>query len=258
MKTKSLLCAAVLCLLLSVPVYAGDSMQPTVEPQVISIGALYNGTTLHVDGSIPADGNVVLRFLGASCNLQLKEKGKVFGLMWMNLDSLVLSGVPSVCIVDAAEIPGSSAKSSGEGKALEPFLLGALKDGARIEGEGAGQHESAFDEFIKLKKEEGLYREVAGNIRFDPASDGRKSFHAEIPVPSRLAPGDYLVEVSAIRNGGVVSRSELPVSVKLVGFPGFLAGLAYKHAALYGVLATLIALLGGLAIGAVFQSKGAH
>ncbi|MGO9531585.1 MAG: TIGR02186 family protein, partial [Syntrophobacteraceae bacterium] len=64
--------------------------------------------------------------------------------------------------------------------------------------------------------------------------------------------------VDAIRNGEVIARAEQPLTVNLVGFPALLAQLAFGHAALYGILATLIALLAGLAVGLIFQGKGAH
>lgn len=259
MKKQLLLLTALLCLVPASYVHAQDGVQASVEPREIQVGALYNGTSLHVTGRIPADSDVVLRFLGAACNLHLKEKGKVCGIMWMNLDSLVFNGVPSVCIVNAAGIPHSPDMKTADDKdgIADPLSLEALKKGVTIENEGA-EDENAFEELIKLKKQEGLYREVTGNVFYGETSGGLKQFRADIPVPSRLSPGDYVVEASAIRNGAVIARSEQPVTVKLVGVPAFLAGLAFGHSVLYGVLATVIALLSGLVIGVVFQSKGAH
>ena len=135
--------------------------------------------------------------------------------------------------------------------------LSGLRGSVQIEA-GGGGHENAFDELLKLKQKEGLYREMLGNISYESASQGQKSFSAHVPIPSRLSPGDYMVELDAVRNGEVIARAEQPVTVKLVGFPALLAGLAFGHAALYGILATIIALLAGLAIGLVFQSRGAH
>jgi hypothetical protein len=67
-----------------------------------------------------------------------------------------------------------------------------------------------------------------------------------------------MVELDAVRNGEVIARAEQPVTVSLVGFPALLAGLAFGHSALYGILATIIALLAGLGIGLVFQGRGGH
>lgn len=257
MKMRLILFTALLCLVFSSSVRAQDSVQSSVEPREIQVGALYDGTTVHVTGRIPENSDVVLRFLGGACNLHMKEKGKVCGLMWMNLGSLVFNGVPSVCIVDAAEIPHGAGRQAGGCAIADSLGLEALKKDVTIENENAGD-ENAFEELIKLKKQEGLYREVTGNVAYGAVSGGTKEFSADIPVPSRLAPGSYVVEASAVRNGAVVARNEQPVVVKLVGIPAFLAGLAYGHSVLYGILATVIALLSGLAVGSIFQSKGAH
>jgi hypothetical protein len=85
-----------------------------------------------------------------------------------------------------------------------------------------------------------------------------KVFKTTIPVPSRLSPGQYTVEVAAVRNDEIVARASMPVNVALTGFPALLSSLAFANGAMYGILATVIAVLAGLGIGLVFQSKGAH
>jgi len=258
MKTKSVLLAALLCLFAGVPVCAQDTIRMTVTPQVIDIGAFYNGTTITATGTVPADSLVIVRFLGDSCDLHMKQKGKLFGIMWMNLDSLIFKGVPSVCIVSSAQDFDQLANKAGtEASAIASLRLSSIKQNTRIESNGNNQAE-AFEELIKLKSHEGLYLETSGNISYGEAAEGQKSFRADIPIPSRLAPGSYVVELAAVSGGEIVVRSEQPVTVNLVGFPALLSRLAFGHAALYGILATVIALLAGLAIGMVFDSKGAH
>jgi hypothetical protein len=61
-----------------------------------------------------------------------------------------------------------------------------------------------------------------------------------------------------VRDGGVVARAEQEVKVDLVGFPALLSRLAFGHAALYGILAAVVAIIAGFAVGVVFQAKGAH
>jgi hypothetical protein len=77
-------------------------------------------------------------------------------------------------------------------------------------------------------------------------------------VPSRLSPGSYTVEVFAVKDGVIVAQDAQPLNAKLTGAPAFLADLAFNHAIWYGVLASIIAIVAGLGIGLVFQSKGAH
>jgi len=231
----------------------------TVTPGLLHIGTFYDGTSLHVEGTVPAESQVVLRFVGASCELHMRERGKVLGVMWMNLDSLIFRGVPSVCLVSSAlafdKLAGSGGPEQQEDfKSLE---LSGIQAEAQVESNGLDRR-VAFEEFLKLKRGEGLYREMVGNVAYGPASNGRKTFEADIPIPSRLTPGAYQVELAAISQGKIIARTQQPVTVDLVGFPALLSRLAFDHAALYGVLATVIAILAGLAIGMVFQSKGAH
>jgi len=255
MKTGYFLLFVAFCLFTVSSAAAQDVARMTVEPQAINIGALYNGTTLTANGSLPADSEAIVRFMGTACELHMKVRGKVGGIMWMNLDSITFKGVPSVCLVSSA-VDLNRLEANG-GASIRVLRLSGLKGSVMIEGNGGG-HENAFEEFLKLKQKEGLYREMFGNISYGSASEGQKTFRAEVPIPSRLSPGAYMVELDAVRNGEVIARAEQPVTVKLVGFPALLAGLAFGHSALYGILATIIALLAGLAIGLVFQGRGSH
>jgi hypothetical protein len=240
---------AAFCLLIASEALAQDTARISVEPRGIEIGALFNGTTLTAAGSIPADSEAVIRFVGASCDLHMKEKGRVGGIMWMGLDSLTFKGAPSVCLVSSAV--------ALDRLDVRPLKLSGLADSVRIEASG-GEHQGVFQEFLKLKQKEGLYKEILGNIQYGKKSDGQKTFQAKIPVPSRLIPGSYSLELAAVKDGKVIARAEQPVEVSLTGFPALLARLAFGLPALYGILATVIALLTGLGIGVVFQSKGAH
>ncbi len=255
MKIRYLILFAASCLFTVSTAAAQDVARMTVEPQAISIGALYNGTTLTAKGSLPADSEAIVRFMGTSCELHMKQRGKVGGIVWMNLDSITFKGAPSVCLVSSA-VDFKRLEANG-GASIRILRLSGLKGSVQIEA-GGGGHENAFEELLKLKQKEGLYREMLGNISYESASQGQKSFLAEVPIPSRLSPGDYTVELDAVRNGEVIARAEQPVTVNLVGFPALLAGLAFGHSALYGILATVIALIAGLAIGLVFQGRGGH
>ncbi len=256
MKRLGIAAAALLLLMAVTPAFAIDSIKMTVTPSELKIDAFYDGTSVSVSGTAPSDSQVVLRFLGATCDLHMKERGKVLGIMWMNLDSLIFKSVPSVCLVSSA-VDLESLGSGGDGSAIKGLGLSGIKDSARVASNGIDR-KTALEELLRLKQGEGLYRETVGNVTYGSATGAARTFTARIPIPSRLTPGDYLVEAAAISKGQIVARSQQPVTVTLVGFPAMLASLAFGHSALYGVLATVIAILAGLAIGLVFQSKGAH
>ena len=103
----------------------------------------------------------------------MKEKGKVGGIIWMNLDSITFKGAPNVCIVSSA-VDLSRLEAHG-GTSISALSLSGLKGTVRIEANGGG-HEQAFEEFVKMKQREGLYREMFGNVTYGNNSEGEKTF----------------------------------------------------------------------------------
>ena len=222
-----------------------------VSPASVRIGATYDGTQLTVTGKVPAGGDVVVRFVGARAELHMKEKGRALGLLWMNLGSLTIENVPSVYLVAA------SRPLDEIGEAAAPYRLERVAQDVAI-APAAKDTPVNRQELIKLRREEGLYREVKAAVTLSPSEGASQDFRAVMPVPSKLAPGAYTVEVLALKDGKLAASGGSNVQVELVGAPAALADVAFNHSLIYGILATIVALLSGLAIGLVFQSKGAH
>ena len=180
MKIAYVILVAAFCLFTVTAAAAQDAARITIEPKAIDIGALYNGTTLTATGSVPADSEAIVRFIGTPCDLHMKEKGKVGGVMWMNLDSISFKGVPNVCLVSSA-VDLNRLEADG-GVSIGVLRLSGLKKSIEIEAQGGG-HENSFEELLKLKQKEGLYREMLGNISYASAVDGQKAFSARDPDP---------------------------------------------------------------------------
>lgn len=216
-----------------------------VEPEKIDIGAFYHGTTLKVSGYVPSDVEIVVRFKGISHDVHLKRKGKIFGLLWMNIDPVTFKETPNAFLVYA-----SSADT------LKILGLESLANEVQVETKAKIDKKQLFREFLKLKKSEELYGEFPGRVKVDKIDDTKKAFSVSLDIPARLTPGEYKVQVFTVKNGQVMSHNEKVVPVKLVGFPAFLSSLAFNHGGWYGVIATLIAIMAGLAMGVIFGGKG--
>jgi uncharacterized protein (TIGR02186 family) len=237
---------------LACPGMAAEQLSITLAPQKILIGTQYNGINLQVNGNAPAGSDVILRFTGDPATVHLRKKGKVFNLLWMNVGTVTLDNVPKVCIIDSSksfdELPKAASRYSLEG------LAGAI----HVE-EGIDSTEVDIrQEFLQLKMLEGLYSQSEQGISFGPEKDGIVPFTANLTIPSALSPGDYHVEAVAVREGEVIGDVTTTISAQMVGFPAWLNQMAFHRSLLYGILATVIALVSGLLIGLVFQSKGAH
>jgi uncharacterized protein (TIGR02186 family) len=224
----------------------------TATPTNIGMGAQYDGLHLQVNGTVPAGSDVILRFIGATDELHLRKKGKVFGLLWMNVGKVTLKNVPKVCLID------SSREFTELGDVAIPYRLDGLRTAIEVEGDGSSDTLDVPSELLLLKQHEGLYSESAKGVTLGADNGTTRTFSADLAVPSALAPGAYQVEAVALKNGAVVGTYATAVEARLIGFPKWLSNMAFQKSLLYGVLATLIAIFSGLAIGMVFQSKGSH
>ena len=231
---------------------ADSPMTISTSPGTILMGARYDGIKLKVEGNVPAGSDVVLRFTGAPEELLLREKGKVFGLLWMNVGKVALQNVPKVCLID-------SSRSFDElGAAAASFRLESLSSSIGTEKDAAAPDIDVIHELLLLKKNDHLYNESAGGVLLGQDKGDVRTFSADIAIPSALAPGHYTVEAMAVRDGAIAGKASSAVEATLSGFPGWLSKMAFNRGLLYGVLATVIAIVSGLVIGLVFQGKGAH
>jgi len=230
---------------------ATKSVSLDVSPKTISIDTLYNGTDLTVTGQIPAASQVVVRLVGEPATFHMKEKGKVFGLLWMNLDKVSFADAPKVFLVAASpEAPAGEVARLGV-----PGLAGRIKVTA-----AGGDTAPLVAEFLKYQTAENLYQENAGQVTLAPDAGGSREFTAVLHMPSRLSPGAYAIEVVAVKDGAILGQGDAAITASFIGTPAFLADMAFGHGALYGILASIIAIVGGLVIGQLFSSSkgGAH
>ena len=115
------LCSAILvagCIWASGALADGE-VRFSSAPDGILMDTFYNGATLKVSGVVPAGADVALRLVGAAQTLHLREKGKVFGLLWMNVGAVELENVPNAYLIATSK----------------PFAdLGRVGQSLRIEG----------------------------------------------------------------------------------------------------------------------------
>ena len=231
---------------------ADESITISVSPSPLLIGAQYNGADLKVTGTIPAGSDVVIRFTGEPEELHLREKGKAFNLLWMNIGTVIFDNVPKVLLIETSrpfEELGPEAKS---------LQLDYLHKTVKIIKQASSEDIDLIHELLLLKKEESLYSEKSGGIVLGPDSGPTRTFTAILKLPSALAPGEYQVEAAAFRNGRLVADGKVKMEARLHGFPLWLSNMAFNNSLLYGILAVVIAIFSGLVIGLIFQSKGAH
>lgn len=230
------------------------------EPNLIAIGTFFNGTQLTVSGKIAAENEVAVLLKGKQEELTLKKKGKALGLLWMNLGNVHFKKVPNLYIMYTSK--GIKELAASDTKTWEQLGIGfeSLKNEMEIEAPQAEKNDLA-QEFLKLKKNQGLYASHQGEISFEQKSDTEKFFSAAVWIPPRISPGEYQVQVMEIHNGIIVDNSMDQLKVKEEGIPSMISSLAFNHSLLYGFFAVLIAVAAGLIMDFFFgtgKGGGAH
>jgi len=259
LKKTSIFLALSCCFVLGQPFSsaAGD-IEAHLTPEAVDIGTFFNGTKVYVTGDVSREAEVVVRLSGMRQDVALKKKGKVLGLLWMNLGSITIHNVPNLYLVYISKDFEPSATMQPDKWEEMGFGFAALKQEVDISSAEA-ESDAIFREFLQLKESEGLYAIETGKVTYGEAQSGGKSFEAVLRIPPRLTPGKYSVETFAVKDGSVSARTAAELQVKLVGLPAFISSLAFKRGALYGLLATIIAIAAGLLMGVIFKGeKGAH
>ena len=251
-----LLLAALLC---SPPLArTAVTFKAKLDPAVIHIGSFYNGERVFVTGEVPAKSEVVIRVKGKGQDLEFQKKGRVLGILWMNLETVTFHQLPNVYLLYTAKSFENMARLSGGKPGVQEINLNSLESQVDITPAPADKH-ALIEELLKLKTSEGLYGVQQDAIRYGEIQGATKPFAATLSMPPRLPVGEYGVEIFVLNQGNIVARTTDHLKVDEVGFPALLSNLAFEHAGLYGILASLVAIAAGLLMGLLFRgSKGAH
>ena len=230
-----------------------DSDGLRVKPDSVTVGALFRGAQVAVEGKIPAEAEAVIEVMGKSTEERVLRKGRRWGL-WMNIGEVQIQGAPSLYLVTSTNV---DLLTQAQGDPLWGYQ--ALRRRVRISGQiHEGEEGDVFQQFVKLKERDGLYGTLQNSIKVSPASGGRSAVSETFWLPTKVHPEDYRVCLSVIRQGQAVGQECAELRVNQGEFLAFLSTLAYRHGAIYGILAVLIAIAAGFVTGFLFKGKTGH
>jgi len=228
-----------------------------VTPQNIPINLLYNGAWISVKGESDANDDLIIRISSEPTDAHMKFKGKAAGLFWMKMGDISFEHVPTVYLLYSSRNLDSLLQE--DKRIIEGIGIESIKAGTKMESSGADMDSDRWiAEFIKFKKAEKLY-DIEEDAITRPHGTDSNEYQLDIKWPYQAAPGTYTIEVLAVRDGNVVDRAETSLTVARTGIVEKLSNLAFNHAAVYGIIAIIVAMAAGFAVGALFKkSGGAH
>ena len=221
----------------------------------ITIDFFYHGSTVSVRGESDLNVDLVIKITAPEEHQVLKQKGKVGGLLWMNVGQLKFENTPNFyAVYSTKKLDEMLGKEE-----MEKYVIGypALEKHVAVTP-SANEEEKAkwFNEFVKYKEASNVYVSSSGKISTTAKADGRQEYYILTDWPYQAAPGDYLVTVYAVKNGMVIEQAEAKVNVEQAGLVKTLATMAKNSAAFYGILSIGIALGAGFGVSLVFRKGG--
>jgi len=228
-----------------------------LEPNLILIGASYNGARVSLSGEVPRDAEVLVRLSGEMKDDTFLEKGRVLGILWMNKKMITFHHIPKTYQVYSP--PSITASDLSDDPRWQNLGIGfsALKTQATLTPLEEDM-ELQFKEFLKLKTSEGLYAFHENAITYQNAGEGIKSFQCDLTIPCAVPQGSYTVTAFILKDGEILETDNQQLKIEETGLPTVISSLAFNHSVIYGILATLIAIGAGLVTGVFFKKAGAH
>jgi Putative transmembrane protein (Alph_Pro_TM) len=245
------LCCSLLVALLAETAWSAESGKLTIQPEVLDIGTFYAGGQVTISGEVPAGQDVIVEIAGPVVNGQFDIKGRV-GPFWMTSGKAEMDGAPTMYVL---LLPGGRdwhRKAASLGLDLERLKSKIAIQSATV------PPEELFSMFLELKKNEGLYVVKDNAVVYTDAKNGPRRFTAICRFPRSTAAGNYTIKATAITDGTKGMELSRSFAVDEVGFARLVYDMATNQRLAYGILAVVIALFAGAAMGLLFKGGGGH
>lgn len=258
--TRHSVCAAVAM----VAALAGSSVPAAAERLVVSLSnhrvmvtSNFTGEELVLFGGIEQDGasrtrpggyDIIVTVTGPRQTVVTFRKARALGI-WVNTDSRVLENTPAYLAV----LSNRPLDAITNPETLRRLQLGLdnipLPQRASVNIADAASDDPFRLAFIKIKSDQGLYREASNDVTFlAPAL-----FRASIPLPAEVPVGTYEVDVRLFADGVQIARAPSPFEVYKSGFEQVVTNAARDHGLLYGLATAMMAIATGWFASVVFR-----
>jgi uncharacterized protein (TIGR02186 family) len=251
------LAAALGALALSALPAAGERLVSSLSNHRVMVTSNFTGDELVLFGGIEQDQSskprrggydIVVTVSGPRQALVTYRKARVLGI-WVNSDSRVFENTPAyLAVLSNRELDTIASEETlrrlqlGLNNAVPPQRVS-------LDIAGAAQDEPFRLAFLKIKQDQGLYREVSNGVTLlTPLL-----FRASIPLPAEVPVGTYEVDVRLFADGAQIAREPSPFEVYKSGFEQAVTAAARDHGLLYGLATAMLAIVTGWFASIVFR-----
>jgi uncharacterized protein (TIGR02186 family) len=223
----------------------------------VQVTSNFAGEDLVLFGSVEPDNrnatlgsnyDLVVTVTGPRETFRTRRKDRVMGI-WVNVDSREFVKVPSYLAILSNRPVSAIANEETRLRlqiGLENFLL-PQRIGPDIAD--TVRNDPYRIAFVRLKSEQGLYRQSAKAVTFLTPT----VFRVAIPLPAAAPTGSYAIDVMLFAGGALVARTNSALEVIKTGFEQYIADAAADYGLLYGSATAIMALFIGWFASVIFR-----
>ncbi len=247
MRARAFALVAALLLALQPAAARAQQLVADLSEHLIAITTGFSGTDVLLFGATEGEGDVVVIVRGPESNAVVRRKSRVFGI-WINTNQVTLTGVPAFYRVASSRPLGEIAPP--QIRTRHQLGIENLRFGTQRQRTPAEIAEFRTG-LLRNKERAGLFSADVGRVTFL----GPRLFRARFQLPANVPTGTYTVETLLVQNGQVVAAQTTPMLVSKIGIGAEVFDFAHRHAAIYGILAVLVAVAAGWGASAVFRKS---
>lgn len=235
----------------AVPGFGQAPLIADISEHQIQITTGFIGTDVLLFGTVEPGSDVVVVVRGPEEETSVWRKARYAGI-WVNETRVVFQRVPSFYAVrSSAPLDDIATRSTRmrHGMGAEFLRLRPTPEEAQENSEAEVAVFRAA--LIRNKERDGLFASEGDQITFL----GGQLFRSRLHFPANVPTGFYDVEVFMLQEGRVVHAQTTPLIVRKAGLGADVFFFAHNYAALYGVIAVLLAVAAGGAAAFIFRKS---
>lgn len=239
-----------------------EALVTMLSTNAVEITSNYTGTEIAIFGAIERDAatvsrgtpyDIVISVKGPSVPLVVREKDRV-GILWVNTGQRKFGEVPGFYAV----LSSRNFNDILDEKSQQKLKIGRQAVIASVERSAddlpdfgtQGTPVSAFETaLVRLRQSQGLYQEAPDAVVFQRAN----TFRAQVPLPANAPLGRYEVTTYLFSGSVLLARENAGFFVRKIGFEAVTAAAARTYPLLYGIAASIMALMVGWFASVIFR-----